>query len=159
MRSSPSSTVSKAPRTTPSTFSSTSLSTNLVIPSFFLFFFSLSLLSYYCSCSASYTLSVHKWYAAKTVKSSIIDKDPVHRVVSLLLEAEAAAEDGPDIDGVTGGSSASSIRVIDAFLVPKFRYDPIKKIFYEFVTRHSFTNFVAHNSFRIKKWKEKKETW
>ncbi|XP_042960648.1 DNA polymerase epsilon subunit B isoform X1 [Carya illinoinensis] len=67
----------------------------------------------------------------ESLKSSIIDKDPVHRVVSLLLEAEAAAEDGPDIDGVTGGSSASSIRVIDAFLVPKFRYDPIKKTFYE----------------------------
>jgi DNA polymerase epsilon subunit 2 len=65
------------------------------------------------------------------VKSSIIDKEPVHRVVSLLLEAEAAAADeSPDS---VGGSSASAIRVIDAFLIPKFRYDPIKKIFHEYV--------------------------
>lgn len=63
------------------------------------------------------------------VKSSIIDREPVHRVVSLLLEAEAAAADeSPD---AVGGSSASALRVIDAFLVPKFRYDPIKKIFLE----------------------------
>ncbi|KAE8125908.1 hypothetical protein FH972_020669 [Carpinus fangiana] len=64
-----------------------------------------------------------------SLKSSIIDKEPVHRVVSLLLEAEAAAADeSPD---AVGGSSASAIRVIDAFLVPKFHYDPIKKVFHE----------------------------
>ncbi|XP_062159614.1 DNA polymerase epsilon subunit B [Alnus glutinosa] len=64
-----------------------------------------------------------------SLKSSIIDKEPVHRVVSLLLEAEAAAADeSPDS---VGGSSASAIRVIDAFLIPKFGYDPIKKIFHE----------------------------
>ena len=55
----------------------------------------------------------------------------MHRVVTLLLEAEAAVDD----DEATGGpsSSSSAIRVIDAFFVPKFRYDPIKKIFYEYV--------------------------
>lgn len=60
------------------------------------------------------------------VKSTIIDKEPVHRVVSLLLEAEAAVEETSDAVG-----SGSVIRVVDAFLVPKFRYDPIKKQFYE----------------------------
>ncbi|KAJ4713627.1 DNA polymerase epsilon subunit [Melia azedarach] len=61
-----------------------------------------------------------------SLKSSIIDKDSVHRVITLLLEAEAAAEE--DSSSV---SSHSAIRVIDSFLVPKFRYDPIKKHFYQ----------------------------
>ncbi|XP_030937203.1 DNA polymerase epsilon subunit B [Quercus lobata] len=68
-----------------------------------------------------------------SLKSSIIDREPVHRVVTLLLEAEAAVDDDVD-DEATGGpssSSSSAIRVVDAFFVPKFRYDPIKKIFYE----------------------------
>ncbi|XP_075661101.1 DNA polymerase epsilon subunit B isoform X1 [Castanea sativa] len=70
-----------------------------------------------------------------SLKSSIIDREPVHRVVALLLEAEAAV-DGDEVDNeATGGpsssSSSSAIRVVDAFFVPKFRYDPIKKIFYE----------------------------
>ncbi|KAK8679142.1 hypothetical protein V6N13_144610 [Hibiscus sabdariffa] len=59
-----------------------------------------------------------------SVKSSIIDKEAVHPVISLLLEAEAAGEESPS-------SSHSSIRVVDAFLVPKFRYDPIKKHFFQ----------------------------
>ncbi|XP_022731107.1 DNA polymerase epsilon subunit B isoform X1 [Durio zibethinus] len=59
-----------------------------------------------------------------SVKSSIIDKEAVHGVISLLLEAEAAEEEYPT-------SSRSSIRVVDAFLVPKFRYDPIKKHFFQ----------------------------
>ena len=69
-----------------------------------------------------------------SVKSSIIDREPVHRVVTLLLEAEAAVDNDVD-DEATGGpsSSSSAIRVVDAFFVPKFRYDPIKKIFYEYV--------------------------
>ncbi|KAK3415020.1 hypothetical protein EUGRSUZ_H00594 [Eucalyptus grandis] len=64
----------------------------------------------------------------ESLKSSIIDKDPVNRVVSLLLEAEAAVEESPDAACEGRGSA---LRVIDAFLVPKFRYDPVKKIFYE----------------------------
>ncbi|KAK8490390.1 hypothetical protein V6N13_076406 [Hibiscus sabdariffa] len=60
----------------------------------------------------------------QSLKSSIIDKEAVHPVISLLLEAEAAEEESPS-------SSHSSIRVVDAFLVPKFRYDPIKKHFFQ----------------------------
>ncbi|XP_027359268.1 DNA polymerase epsilon subunit B [Abrus precatorius] len=60
------------------------------------------------------------------VKSTIIDKEPVHRVVSLLLEAEAAVEETSD-----AFAAASAIRVVDAFLIPKFKYDPIRKLFYE----------------------------
>lgn len=54
------------------------------------------------------------------VKSSIIDKQTVQSVVSILLQADAAA------DETLGG-----LGVCDAFLIPKFRYDPIKKIFYK----------------------------
>lgn len=62
------------------------------------------------------------------MKSSIIDKESVNRVTSVLLQAEAAAE------GDSGSASNhSAIRVIDAFLVPKFRYDSIKKHFYQYV--------------------------
>ncbi|XP_010276251.1 PREDICTED: DNA polymerase epsilon subunit B isoform X2 [Nelumbo nucifera] len=61
----------------------------------------------------------------ESLKSSILDKEPVQRVVNLLLEAEAAAEENPS------SSSRSALRVIDAFIVPKFCYDPIKKVFYE----------------------------
>ncbi|GMI92899.1 CYCLOPS 2, DNA polymerase epsilon subunit B2 [Hibiscus trionum] len=59
----------------------------------------------------------------QSLKSSIIDKEAVHPVIRLLLEAEAAEEESPP--------SLSSIRVVDAFLVPKFRYDPIKKHFFQ----------------------------
>lgn len=62
------------------------------------------------------------------MKSSIIDQESVHRVISLLLEAEAATEEES-----TSVSSHSAIRVIDAFLVPKYRYDPIKKRFHQYV--------------------------
>ncbi|KAF7813463.1 DNA polymerase epsilon subunit B [Senna tora] len=62
----------------------------------------------------------------ESLKSTVIDKEPVHRVVSLLLEAEAAVEESSDAVG-----SGSVLRVVDAFLVPKFRYDAIKKQFYE----------------------------
>ncbi|GMY24622.1 DNA polymerase epsilon subunit B [Fagus crenata] len=67
-----------------------------------------------------------------SLKSSIIDREPVHRVVTLLLEAEAASnafdDEGP---GPSPDSSSSAIRVIDSFLIPKLHYDPIKKIFHE----------------------------
>ena len=57
----------------------------------------------------------------------------MHRVVTLLLEAEAAVDNDVDDEATSGPSSSSAIRVVDAFFVPKFRYDPIKKIFYEYV--------------------------
>ncbi|KAK8550103.1 hypothetical protein V6N12_038834 [Hibiscus sabdariffa] len=63
------------------------------------------------------------------LKSSIIDKEAVHPVTSLLLEAEAAEEESPSSS--SSSSSSSSIRIVDAFLVPKFRYDPIKKHFFQ----------------------------
>lgn len=66
-----------------------------------------------------------------SLKSAILDKEPVHRVVSLLLEADAAIEENPG----SSCSSALALRVIDAFDVPKFRYDPVKKIFYEHAGR------------------------
>ncbi|KAH7550663.1 hypothetical protein JRO89_XS13G0240900 [Xanthoceras sorbifolium] len=62
----------------------------------------------------------------ESLNSSIIDKESVHRVISLLLEAEGAT----DKDGASS-SSRSAVRVIDAFLVPKFHYDPIKKHFFQ----------------------------
>ncbi|KAJ8771941.1 hypothetical protein K2173_027118 [Erythroxylum novogranatense] len=62
------------------------------------------------------------------VKSSIIDRDPMRRVITNLLEADDAADEVPSD---TYSLSSSCIRVIDAFLVPKFHYDPIKKQFYQ----------------------------
>ncbi|XP_057978119.1 DNA polymerase epsilon subunit B isoform X2 [Malania oleifera] len=64
------------------------------------------------------------------LKSSTLDKESVHRVVSLLLKAEAAVEESP-----CSISSRSALRIIDAFLVPKFCYDPIKKLFHEHTGR------------------------
>ncbi|KAL5995452.1 hypothetical protein ACLOJK_025514 [Asimina triloba] len=61
----------------------------------------------------------------ESLKSSILDKESVHRVVSLLLEADAAVETN------TSSSNGSALRIIDAFVIPKFSYDPIKKVFYE----------------------------
>ncbi|OMO73451.1 DNA polymerase alpha/epsilon, subunit B [Corchorus olitorius] len=63
----------------------------------------------------------------ESLRSSIIDKEAVHRVISLLLEAEAADEECPTSSTSLSGSS---IRVIDAFLIPKFQYDPIRKHFF-----------------------------
>ncbi|XP_061356039.1 DNA polymerase epsilon subunit B [Gastrolobium bilobum] len=63
----------------------------------------------------------------ESLKSTIIDKEPVHRVVSLLLEAEATVEENSD----ASATAASAIRVVDAFLIPKYKYDPIRKQFYE----------------------------
>ncbi|KAH6770525.1 DNA polymerase epsilon subunit B2 [Perilla frutescens var. hirtella] len=65
-----------------------------------------------------------------SLKSSILDKESVHRVVSLLLEAEAAVEESPTTSSY--GSASSALRIIDAFDVPKFRYDPIKKLFHKY---------------------------
>ncbi|KAK7270679.1 hypothetical protein RJT34_26009 [Clitoria ternatea] len=62
----------------------------------------------------------------ESLKSTIIDKEPVHRVLSRLLEAEAAVPDDSDC------AAASALRVLDAFLVPKYKYDSIRKQFYEY---------------------------
>ncbi|KAM7482881.1 hypothetical protein LguiB_007464 [Lonicera macranthoides] len=69
----------------------------------------------------------------QSLKSSILDKEPVNRVVNLLLEAEAAVEETPTTpnSASTSGSNKSALRIIDAFFIPKFRYDPVRKIFYE----------------------------
>ncbi|KAK4804583.1 hypothetical protein SAY86_004400 [Trapa natans] len=64
----------------------------------------------------------------ESLKSSIIDKEPVQRVVNLLMEAMAAADGTP-----AAVSQSSALRVIDAFVIPKFHYDSIRKIFYAHV--------------------------
>eukprot|EP00258_Populus_trichocarpa_P021962 XP_024437981.1 DNA polymerase epsilon subunit B [Populus trichocarpa] len=64
------------------------------------------------------------------VRSSILDKEPVSRAITALLEADDAVDEDFIANGAVS-SSTSAIRVIDAFLIPKFRYDPIKKQFHE----------------------------
>lgn len=73
------------------------------------------------------------------MKSSILDKESVHRVVSLLLEAEAAVEESPTSSGY--GSAASALRIIHAFDFPKFHYDPIKKNFHEYILFYFCSHF------------------
>lgn len=65
----------------------------------------------------------------QSLKSSILDKEPVQRVVNLLCEAGSAAED------INVTTMSTSFSVIDAFLIPKFRYDPIRKMFCEHTGR------------------------
>ena len=54
------------------------------------------------------------------MKSSNLDKGTIDRVVAALLEVD---EDS--------APHSSSFRFVDAFVIPKFRHDPIKKIFHE----------------------------
>ncbi|KAJ3669490.1 hypothetical protein LUZ60_011440 [Juncus effusus] len=63
-------------------------------------------------------------------ESSIFDKEAVQRVVSVLLDAQASVD-----PTAPAGSSRTALRVIDAFVVPKFHYDPIKNVFYEHTGR------------------------
>ncbi|CAD6265250.1 unnamed protein product [Miscanthus lutarioriparius] len=65
------------------------------------------------------------------LQSSILDRDAVRRVVALLVEAEEAL----DAASPAVTSARSALRVVDAFLVPRFHYDPIKKVFYEHTGR------------------------
>ncbi|KAL4578900.1 hypothetical protein LXL04_015031 [Taraxacum kok-saghyz] len=65
----------------------------------------------------------------QSLKSSILDLEAVQRVINLVREAVSATEDNP------GTSMSSSFTVIDAFLIPKFRYDPIRKMFCEHTGR------------------------
>lgn len=106
-RSSPSHLASKAPTRTKPSISSSSSSIHLVtsLTQFFLFRFIFS-----------NTEQI-------AVKSTIIDKETVQRVVSLLLEATEATEETSD--------AAAAIRVVDAFLIPKYKYDYSRKQFYE----------------------------
>ncbi|XP_050234575.1 DNA polymerase epsilon subunit B [Mercurialis annua] len=64
------------------------------------------------------------------VKSSIIDKEPIQRVISKLVEALDTVEESTS-GSVSTATAASAIRVVDVFLVPKFKFDPIKKQFYQ----------------------------
>ncbi|CAN6475944.1 unnamed protein product [Victoria cruziana] len=61
----------------------------------------------------------------ESLKSSVLNKETVHRVINVLLEAEVA------IDSVVSSRNPLALRIIDAFNIPKFCYDPIKKLFYE----------------------------
>nr|XP_043634712.1 DNA polymerase epsilon subunit B [Erigeron canadensis] len=65
----------------------------------------------------------------QSLKSSIVDKDLVQRVGSRLLEA--ILED----DTENSAMNSSSFSIIDAFVIPKFRYDPIRKMFCEHTGR------------------------
>ncbi|BBH04223.1 DNA polymerase epsilon subunit B2 [Prunus dulcis] len=58
----------------------------------------------------------------------IKDKETVHRIATRILGADAAINETSDGDDVI---RASDLLIIDAFKVPKFRYDPIKKVFYK----------------------------
>ncbi|XP_073109974.1 DNA polymerase epsilon subunit B-like [Elaeis guineensis] len=66
----------------------------------------------------------------ESLKSSILDREAIHRVVSLLLDADAAVDPSSTV-----ASNRAALRVIDAFVIPRFRYDPIKKVFYEHTGR------------------------
>ncbi|KAE9588280.1 putative DNA-directed DNA polymerase [Lupinus albus] len=68
----------------------------------------------------------------ESLKSTIVDKELVQRLVNLLWETdEAVGETSVSF----GSSSRSSICVIDAFDIPRFHYDPIRKQFYEHTGR------------------------
>uniref|UniRef100_A0A0E0PHW5 DNA polymerase II subunit 2 n=1 Tax=Oryza rufipogon TaxID=4529 RepID=A0A0E0PHW5_ORYRU len=65
------------------------------------------------------------------LQSSILDRDAVRRVVALLVEADEAV----DAASPAATSARSALRVVDSFVVPRFHYDPIKKVFYEHTSR------------------------
>ncbi|GKF84282.1 hypothetical protein Tco_0249180, partial [Tanacetum coccineum] len=58
-------------------------------------------------------------------KSTLLGKEDVQRVVNRLNSVGSAVEDN------LSTSMSTSFNVIDAFDIPKFRYDPIKKMFCE----------------------------
>ncbi|MFS8019796.1 putative DNA-directed DNA polymerase [Helianthus anomalus] len=59
-----------------------------------------------------------------SLKSSVLDKESVQRVTSRLLEAGSAVDDDNPCTNMS-----TSFSVIDAFDIPKYRYDPIRKMF------------------------------
>ncbi|EPS66015.1 hypothetical protein M569_08761, partial [Genlisea aurea] len=62
-----------------------------------------------------------------SLKSSILDKESVQKVVGLLRKAEEADV----LENPTSSGSRFGFRIIDAFDFPKFRYDPIRKLFHK----------------------------
>ncbi|KAI5445209.1 hypothetical protein KIW84_013456 [Lathyrus oleraceus] len=62
----------------------------------------------------------------ESIKSTVIDVEPVQRVVNLLLEADAKEEETFE----AFASSSSAIAVIDVFDVPRYKYDAIRRNFY-----------------------------
>jgi DNA polymerase epsilon subunit 2 len=61
------------------------------------------------------------------VKSTIIDLEQVQRAVNLLLEADAEEE----INNNFASSSSSAIAVINVFDIPRYKYDAIRRNFYQ----------------------------
>eukprot|EP01018_Ginkgo_biloba_P028571 Gb_41127 [translate_table: standard] len=57
-----------------------------------------------------------------SVKTTVLDKEAVQQVLSLLTETNTD----------TSGHNQPGLRIVDVFLVSKFCYDPIRKMFYEF---------------------------
>ncbi|RWW60617.1 hypothetical protein BHE74_00032381 [Ensete ventricosum] len=68
--------------------------------------------------------SLSPWLFLEIPSSSF--HSAIRRVVSLLLNADAAVA-----PSAASTSSRFALRVIDAFVIPRFRYDPIKNVFYE----------------------------
>ncbi|KAJ0264476.1 hypothetical protein HA466_0028280 [Hirschfeldia incana] len=62
----------------------------------------------------------------ENLNSRAVDAESVKGVINLLLGANDVAEEQP-----TGSNNASSFAVIDAFLVPKYRYDSVRRQFIE----------------------------
>ncbi|KAJ0981216.1 hypothetical protein J5N97_009471 [Dioscorea zingiberensis] len=60
------------------------------------------------------------------LKSSILDRNTIQRVMNMLLESYSAMEPSASVD-----STRTSLKFIDVFFVPRFRYDSIKRVFYE----------------------------
>ncbi|KEH26806.1 DNA polymerase epsilon subunit B [Medicago truncatula] len=63
----------------------------------------------------------------ESLKSAIIDVEPVQRVVNLLLAADGTEE----TNDMFASSSSSAIGVIDVFDIPRYKYDPIRRNFYQ----------------------------
>ncbi|XP_058766140.1 DNA polymerase epsilon subunit B-like [Vicia villosa] len=64
----------------------------------------------------------------ESIKSTVIDVEPVQRVVNLLLEADEAGETFETF----ASSSSSAIVIIDVFDVPRYKYDAIRRNFYQY---------------------------
>ncbi|KAJ0496018.1 putative DNA-directed DNA polymerase [Helianthus annuus] len=78
-----------------------------------------------------YSLMSFRQSYTETVKSSVLDKESVQRVTSVLLEAGSAVDDNPYTH------MSTSFSVTDAFDIPRYRYDLIRKMFWEHTWRLS----------------------
>ncbi|GJX34627.1 DNA polymerase epsilon subunit B [Tanacetum coccineum] len=85
----------------------------------------------------------------QSLKSTLLGKEDVQRVVNRLNSVGSAVEDN------LSTSMSTSFNVIDAFDIPKFRYDPIKKMFCEAFlkndTRHT-GRLLIHGDAPAKAW-------